>query len=284
MLITFYFCLFVRWVQDFFHEYEDDVHLHSANSTLGYKEVDLVLSTTELLALMEMRMKSFSLEDPSIATKIDFLRRWPADVVHGRDEIEALFRSASADGEALNLAVETGGGSGGFLEHICRYAAHTLLGLDLWDRPLPYERLRNGDMEEVVVDPGDGRTPLRFAKSYGFRNIQSVMLSLRRGLCTYDFVEVMACPSGCLNGGGQLRLEESTISEDKSASHDTIHRINTVFHAVRPRRPEDGPLARWLYCHDRLGKPLSSLAMDLCHTRYHVVPKLEVLSPAAARW
>jgi iron only hydrogenase large subunit-like protein len=38
---------------------------------------------------------------------------------------------------------------------------------------------------------------------YGFRNIQTVVRQLKRGACPYDYVEIMACPSGCLNGGGQ---------------------------------------------------------------------------------
>ncbi len=44
------------------------------------------------------------------------------------------------------------------------------------------------------------------ARSYGFRNIQNITRQLKspKG-SAYDFVEVMACPSGCVNGGGQIR-------------------------------------------------------------------------------
>ena len=42
-------------------------------------------------------------------------------------------------------------------------------------------------------------------QAYGFRNIQTLVQKLKRGVCAYDYVEVMACPSGCLNGGGQVR-------------------------------------------------------------------------------
>ena len=41
-------------------------------------------------------------------------------------------------------------------------------------------------------------------QAYGFRNIQTLVQKLKRGVCEYDYVEVMACPSGCLNGGGQV--------------------------------------------------------------------------------
>ena len=41
-------------------------------------------------------------------------------------------------------------------------------------------------------------------QAYGFRNIQTLVQKMKRRACQYDFVEVMACPSGCLNGGGQV--------------------------------------------------------------------------------
>ena len=61
---------------------------------------------------------------------------------------------------------------------------------------------------------------LRFALAYGFRNIQKVMRDMKRGRANYDFVEVMACPSGCLNGGGQAKAPAPTTatSEDTSAT------------------------------------------------------------------
>ena len=39
----------------------------------------------------------------------------------------------------------------------------------------------------------------------GFRNIQTLIQRIKRGTCKYNYVEVMACPSGCLNGGGLLK-------------------------------------------------------------------------------
>ena len=123
-----------------------------------------------------------------------------------------------------------GGGSGGYLDATFRHAAKALFGLDVRG-PLEYRRAnsRNRDLREVTLEgpnPGpDGRPEvlLRFAAAYGFKNIQNVVRkcrggnggggvmhpaervgdgSLSRGY--YDFVEIMACPGGCLNGGGQI--------------------------------------------------------------------------------
>lgn len=59
-------------------------------------------------------------------------------------------------------------------------------------------------MQEVELDTGNSKT-LRFGIAYGFRNIQTLIRKVKKGISPYDFVEVMACPSGCLNGGGQAK-------------------------------------------------------------------------------
>lgn len=54
---------------------------------------------------------------------------------------------------------------------------------------------RNKDFQEVTLEK-DGETVLRFAAAYGFRNIQNMVLKLKKGKCFYHFVEVLACPGG----------------------------------------------------------------------------------------
>lgn len=54
---------------------------------------------------------------------------------------------------------------------------------------------RNQDLQEVTLEK-EGKVVLRFAIANGFRNIQNLVQKLKRGKCTYDYVEVMACPSG----------------------------------------------------------------------------------------
>lgn len=54
---------------------------------------------------------------------------------------------------------------------------------------------RNKDLQEVTLEK-EGQVLLRFAAAYGFRNIQNVVLKLKRGKAPYHFVEVLACPGG----------------------------------------------------------------------------------------
>ena len=69
---------------------------------------------------------------------------------------------------------------------------------------LTYKTLKNADFREVSLER-DENTVLKFAIANGFRNIQNLVQKLKRKRCEYDFVEILACPSGCVNGGAQLR-------------------------------------------------------------------------------
>ncbi|KAJ1478201.1 iron hydrogenase [Baffinella frigidus] len=57
------------------------------------------------------------------------------------------------------------------------------------------------------MKPSEQWGELRFASVYGFRHIQNLVAQIKRGECEYDYVEVMACPRGCTNGGGQVRAQ-----------------------------------------------------------------------------
>lgn len=105
--------------------------------------------------------------------------------------------------------------SGGAADFVFREAAAELYGVTLPAGPLPWVRGRNADVAELTLTVGD-QVVLRFVRAYGFRNIQNVVRRLKGGRCNYHFVELMACPSGCANGGGLPKpppLEGSARSE-----------------------------------------------------------------------
>jgi len=88
-----------------------------------------------------------------------------------------------------------------------RFVARELLGRQLDN--LQFKNLKNPDFRETVLEDKDGTTVLKVGIANGFRNIQNLVQKLKRKRCDYDYVEVMACPSGCLNGGAQLRPVET---------------------------------------------------------------------------
>ena len=253
---------------------------------------------------------------------LSFLQSVTPDRAEGRDETERLFRCYSADGAKFMSAVESRG-SGGYLEYVMRYATasrqrqqqpHSKLGgsggnaavvaaMDVdnegeektataaddddgvWSsKPLEYVSGRNADIAEVREGG------FKFAKIYGFRNIQSLMLKLRRGKCDYDFVEVMACPSGCTNGGGQLRSKADSTGSSIETTEQTRSRVAATELTLADRdntalrSPDESPLALLLYSPGQLSHPLSEGARALLHTRFHNVPKIEELAPLAAKW
>lgn len=85
--------------------------------------------------------------------------------------------------------------------------------------------LRTAQMQKnlVVTEIGPpGNVQLRIARIYGFRNIQNLVRKLKTGKATYDYVEVMACPGGCGNGGGQVRGE---TSEERDAALKIVEQL-----------------------------------------------------------
>ena len=77
-----------------------------------------------------------------------------------------------------------------------------------------------------------------------------------------------------------LDLPPEAVRQRVSATEACLDAIgDTVI-----RAPEHSPLARYLYCPERLGSPLSEAAREALHTRFHAVPKLEELAPLASKW
>ena len=235
-------------------------------------------------------LEQHSQQNQSISLS-EWIRSVPLDNPKGRDSFESLFRCFSSDGMNLQSSDEIGSGtSGSYSHHIFKFAAEKLFGVDLWSLgSLPYKEGRNPDIAEVhltdLVSSNNGTTigQLKFGRAYGFRNIQSIILKLKSKRMDLDFVELMACPSGCNNGGGQIK-ETGEVFSAPGESRKRIDRMEKLFHeGVMVQRPEDSPLVRYLFNEKRLGDN-SDLSGNILHTRYHAVPKLEIIAPLAAKW
>ncbi|XP_010001848.1 PREDICTED: cytosolic Fe-S cluster assembly factor NARFL [Chaetura pelagica] len=206
------------------------------NQEYQTREVDCVITTGEVLKLLEQEGVSLSDVDPA--------------------PLDSMFSSAAGE----QLTSHSGGGSGGYLEHIYKHAAKELFGIHV--DTIQYKPLKNKDFQEVTLER-DGVVLLQFALAYGFRNIQNLVQKLKRGKCPYHYVEVMACPSGCLNGGGQIKAEGE-------ASKDQLQQVERLYESVQPAAPEDSQAVRELY-QQWLGGPEG--AAGALHTQYHAVEK-----------
>ncbi|KAI9722304.1 MAG: hypothetical protein M1812_001776 [Candelaria pacifica] len=174
----------------------------------GVRDVDCVITTREVLMLADARGIRFA----------DLPRR-PLDVSEripfpDKQMDRFLFPSTLRDRlRTLSNSNSASGSSGGYLYHILQTykAAHP--GSDI-----TIERGRNADKVDYTLVRGD-EVLLRTARYYGFRNIQNLVRTLKpagklgRGRKPgqskeYAYVEVMACPGGCTNGGAQIKTTE----------------------------------------------------------------------------
>ena len=181
---------------------KDDDDVDSVNET------DCVLTTTEVVELLEKKCNI--VDEAGVrslpSAKIDsmfaswFRTEDMMDVEEDEQE-DALLPPAFA------------ATSGAYLEYVFRKAARDLYGVDLRGKDLEYKTLTNADMREVELKI-EGEVKLKFLLAYGFRNVQNVTRALKREPNKWDFVEMMACPSGCANGGGQVPPQQSYLNAE----------------------------------------------------------------------
>lgn len=108
-----------------------------------------------------------------------------------------------------------------------------------------------------------------FVRAYGFRNIQNVVRRVKTGRCAYSFVEVMACPAGCANGGGQPRPPPLEAMERAEA----VEAAAVAPAEAVPRAPSDNPSVRAVYADGGYlaGGPGGARARERLHTSFHAV-------------
>ena len=118
---------------------------------------------------------------------------------------------------------------------------------------------------------------LHFATAYGFQTLQRILQPLDKNLLEYDYIEAMACPSGCLNGGGQARLA------DRESPKETRQRVAETQRRCKVLSTlDDKDMNMDVYSKMCPSGPFGLEAQLLLHTHYHVVPPLQHSLGAAA--
>ncbi|KAI3456566.1 hypothetical protein Pfo_013229 [Paulownia fortunei] len=204
-------------------------------------EVDSVLTTGEVLDLIQMKSVDFTTLEES--------------------PVDKLFSNVDEEGHLYGVR----GSSGGYADTIFRYAAKVLFGKKM-EGPLEFKTIRNADFREVTLEV-DGKIVLRCALCYGFRNLRNIVTKIKSGKCEYDYLEIMACPSGCLNGGGQIKPNPGQSAKDLIQLLETSYSEN-----VLAADPFENPQIKRLY-NEWLGQPGSEKAKRHLHTEYHPVVK-----------
>ena len=215
-----------------------------ANSVDGIKDVDVVLTTRELAELIKragLMWKKLPDED------------FDDDLIGEYSGAGAIF-----------------GVTGGVMEAAIRTAYHILTNQEL--EPIEFTPCRGLEGIKEATLKINGVT-YNFAMCSGMKNAKVLLEQIKNGESKYDFVEVMGCPGGCINGGGQpyvfplfLPNEDDNIQETYIAKRAKV--LYDIDKGKKVRRSHLNPDIITLY-KEYLGEYGSPKAHKLLHTTYN---------------
>ncbi len=205
--------------------------LRPESHTFGEQDVDYVLTTTEVSAMIQRTGYRFDKIEPE-APDVPFGIGSGGGVIFGvtGGVTEAVLRRLT-DGQSRHdmEAIKTSGvrGSNGIKEFTVDYEGHVL----------------------------------RIAVISGLANADRVMRRIRSGEVHYDLVEVMACPGGCVNGGGQPVGTVRSTAEERSGG---LYQADVNYQI---QRSNDNPLVTALYDGMLRGREHTLLHRNFAHKR-----------------
>ena len=202
----------------------------------GYQDVDVVLTTRELIKLIKY-----------VGLSIGKLPEQNFDSPLGLSSgAGAIF-----------------GATGGVMEAALRTVYEKVTGKPLEKLDFMEVRGFEGIKECIVSLPG---REVRIAVAHTLKNARIIMEQVKKGVSPYDFIEIMACPGGCIGGGGQPIGTTNAIRKKRMAALYEIDRNLPL------RKSHENPDIQTLY-KEFLGEPLGEKAHELLHTHYHKVDK-----------
>lgn len=201
----------------------------------GLADVDAVITTRELAKMIKQ-------------SRMDF-------VMLSDGQYDSIM------GDSTGAAVIFGA-TGGVMEAALRTVADILTGQDL--KQIEYMPVRGMEgIKEATVKVND--LDIKVAIVHGTANASKLLDKIKNGEASYHFVEVMACPGGCINGGGQpIIMDKEKTEEVKRLRAQGLY---TIDEARTYRKSHKNPEINKLY-EEYLEKPNSHKAHQLLHTHY----------------
>lgn len=199
------------------------------------------------------------------------------DIVVTTREIAAMMKEAGIDlpnlldGEFDKMMGESTGASvifgttGGVIEAAVRTAYEWITGEEL--KEVEFTQLRGIEgIREGTVKIGD--MELKIGIAHGLGNARRLLEDIRAGRCHYHAIEIMACPGGCIGGGGQpYHHGDTEILKKRQAAIYSEDRSKVI------RKSHENKEVLKLY-EEFLGKPYGEKAHELLHTYY--IPKEKI--------
>lgn len=161
------------------------------------------------------------------------------------------------------------GATGGVMEAALRTAYHELTGKEYETVEFTAVRGMQGLKEATLNIAG---SEIKVAVASGMRNAKVLMDEIRSGKSPYTFIEIMGCPGGCVNGGGQPYVKPCFLPNEDNNILDTYKekRAQALYsedERQKVRQSHNNKQVQKLYS-DFLGKPNSHKAHELLHTTY----------------
>jgi NADH-quinone oxidoreductase subunit G/NADP-reducing hydrogenase subunit HndD len=223
-----------------------------------------------VVSIMPCTAKKFEADREELA--VEGLK--DVDAVLTTRELARMIKQAGINFKELSdseydelLGTSTGAGvifanTGGVMEAALRTVADILTGQDLQDIEYTEVRGLGGIKEAIVKIKG---LDIKVAIAHGTGNAAKLLDKVRAGEVNYHFIEVMGCPGGCINGGGQpIIMDKSKTQEVSRLRAASIYQLDRG--AVK-RKSHDNPEIKKIY-EEYLEEPGSHKAHHLLHTHY----------------
>ena len=217
---------------------------------------------------------------PCTAKKFEITRKQQSgtdvDYVITTNELSKMIKDAEIQFESMSVketfdeplgegsgAAVIFGASGGVMEAALRTAVEHITGKELKELEFTDVRGMNG-IKEASYDLNG--TILKVAVVSGLANANALLTKVKAGEAEYQFIEVMACPGGCINGGGQPH-QPSVLHADMDIPAVRAAALYRNDQASSYRKSHDNKAVKALY-DSYLGEPGSEKSHELLHTTY----------------
>lgn len=176
-----------------------------------------------------------------------------SDSIKPQDLIDMPFDDIFGEGSGAAVIFGT---TGGVMEAALRSAYFLVTGEN--PEPDAFKNVRGMDgWKEATFDLAG--TQLRVAVASGLGNARRLVEAVNKGEVAYDFVEIMACPGGCVGGGGQPFRDGEELAGERAKKLYGLDKHNDI------RFSHENPAVKLTYS-EYLDKPLSHRAHELLHT------------------
>jgi len=169
------------------------------------------------------------------------------------------------------------GTTGGVMEAAVRTMYYVVNGHEL--EHIEVTQLRGFEnVRSAAVELGGEYGQIKVAMCHGLKGTRQLVDAVLAGTADFDFIEIMACPGGCVDGGGTLRSKKSYIPH-------AMMRRETMFgidRQTKVRQSHNNQQVQKLYA-DFLGAPHSEKAHQMLHTQYNARP-CGVIADIRAAW